>query len=395
MADSGSRFADCPSCGKRVALLLMNDHLDGGCLDSFSTARKKTKPNHPPQELPPPPPPPATHLRSLHDVLKPQRSAAFDSRAKYRPSPLAEWRIVNDDELPHCAPLTLVRDVLPSMEATALLRRLQADSSQWNRGSWMIFNQKRALPRTSCWYELADGDVGSEEEEEDGERSYVNVRATCAVPDELRAAAAAVEAIVRRLRPSLAWHATGALANRYADGEESVAAHSDQLGMLGPRPVIVGLSLGASRRFDLSETVASGSNAGSGGAALQLMLPHNSCLIMWDDAQERWTHAVPRCAESAIGRHPISGLERISLTFRMCRSMPKLPDCNCGEPAALRCFGGVYMLICDPSRTRAKAGGAEKHCGFRQRCEWAEREAARLRSLSCAERAEAMAEAGK
>ena len=52
------------------------------------------------------------------------------------------------------------------------------------------------------------------------------------------------------------------------------------------------------------------------GAKASLVLPHNSALVMWDDAQEGWLHSVPRCANSSIGRHPLTGLERISLTFR-------------------------------------------------------------------------------
>ena len=117
---------------------------------------------------------------------------------------------------------------------------------------------------------------------------------------------------------------------------------------------------------------------------MRLVLPHNSCLVMWSDAQERWTHAVPRCAESAIGRHPLSGLERISLTFRMKRAdMPPLPRCHCGLPAALKAQGGTYYVFCDPSR-KAAARGEERRratCGFRERFAWAEREAARLRGL--------------
>ena len=183
-----------------------------------------------------------------------------------------------------------------------------------------------------------------------------------------------------------------------------MGAHSDFINQLGPRPIIVGLSLGAARRFDFHETAPEGTTA---GAAVRVVLPHNSALIMWDDAQECWTHSVPRCADSSIGRHPISGLERISLTFRMKRNdLPSLPNCFCGVPAALKGRGRgdavQYWLFCDPSRAlalprptdavgrddgRSEIAGEHdpvrtgKQCGFRQRFEWAEREAARLRAL--------------
>ena len=163
-------------------------------------------------------------------------------------------------------------------------------------------------------------------------------------------------------------------------GDETVGAHSDFINHLGPRPIIVGLSLGAARRFDLAEAAAD-------GAAVRLVLPHNSAVVMWKDAQEGWLHSVPRCADAAIGRHPLAGLERLSLTFRMKRAdMPPLPTCHCGVPAALKfAKDGHYWLFCDPSRAAAgeatRAEGTGGQCGFRRRFAWAESEAARLRAL--------------
>ena len=52
---------------------------------------------------------------------------------------------------------------------------------------------------------------------------------------------------------SLQWEPTFALGNRYADGADTVGAHADHIHELGPRPCIVGLSLGAGRRFELRE----------------------------------------------------------------------------------------------------------------------------------------------
>merc|ERR1712087_107956 len=99
--------------------------------------------------------------------------------------------------------------------------------------------------------------------------------------------------------------------------------------MLGPRPIIVALSLGAARRFDLHEVVPANETDRRAGAMVQIVLPHNSALIMWDGCQESWTHSVPRCSDAAVGRHPISGLVRYSLTFRMKRTdLPKLPHCD-------------------------------------------------------------------
>ena len=159
-----------------------------------------------------------------------------------------------------------------------------------------------------------------------------------------------------------------------------------------------------------------GSGGGGGSAGVRVFLPHNSAVVMWDDAQEGWSHSVPRCADSSIHRHPVAGLTRISLTFRMKRTdLPPLPNCRCGVPAALKARGcgaaAQYWLFCDPSRAdarehagqaatpsveaqgedsmrdhernheRAEASAPQRQCGFRQRCLWAEQEATRLRAL--------------
>merc|ERR1719460_1011479 len=102
------------------------------------------------------------------------------------------------------------------------------------------------------------------------------------------------------------------------------------------------------------------------------MLPHNSALIMWDDAQESWHHAVPRCADASIARHRGS-LVRFSLTFRMARPLPPLGTCYCGQPAALKAKHGKYFLFCKPY-------GKDTTCNFWQPCQWAEETAARMRA---------------
>ena len=63
----------------------------------------------------------------------------------------------------------------------------------------------------------------------------------------------------------------------YRDGEDSVAAHSDVLTNLGPRPTIVSLSLGATRLFRLQRI--------DSDEVHDIWLPHNSVLIMWPPTQ--------------------------------------------------------------------------------------------------------------
>ena len=122
--------------------------------------------------------------------------------------------------------------------------------------------------------------------------------------------------------------------------------HSDFLNPLAPRPIIVGLSLGATRPFRLQRKEGAGSEALGGGSAaatttVDVPMPHNSMVVMLDDCQEMWKHGVPKLANSSILNHEEVGSVRISLTFRMNR--PEMagrhPNCKCGKEAKLKvCF---------------------------------------------------------
>ena len=57
--------------------------------------------------------------------------------------------------------------------------------------------------------------------------------------------------------------------------------HSDFLNPLGPRPIIVGLSLGACRTFRLQQT----DEEGRVSKKVDIPMPHNSMIIMMDDCQ--------------------------------------------------------------------------------------------------------------
>ena len=435
-----SRFVACPICGKSVALALINDHMDSAqCIEVVESSSAAPAKRLPPQQLAPAPAPAKRPLsprtladaperksskaeiqlpnqRSVYEALKPQAASAFDEPIRYRPSSSESWRSVStDSELPALAPLSLHRNVLSAGAANELLRWLKEDADGWERGSWIVHGKQHAVPRTSAWFAL---DESNRDEGDGGSNVSVYGRhGMRSASASLTAAAAAVADLVRSLRPAAQWSPSGALANRYRDGSETVGAHSDFINHLGPRPIIVGLSLGAARRFDFAQqpSAVAGAGATAGAtAAVRIVLPHNSAIIMWDDAQEGWHHSVPRCADASVGTHPLVGLERFSLTFRMKRAdMPPLPRCFCGLPAALKARGAhEYWLFCDPSRAdgerdvRETAGGQapqdaaivsehasaaqpapggmrSKQCSFRQRFEWAEREAARLRGLGC------------
>lgn len=118
------------------------------------------------------------------------------------------------------------------------------------------------------------------------------------------------------------WRPSFALANKYVGGNECVGWHSDYLMTLGPRPVIAGLSLGARRDFCLRKQVGKNNqdlnddDSAKKGTSITVAIPmpHNSLVIMYGDAQESWSHAVPRCANSTVGRHGVSGSFRFKFT---------------------------------------------------------------------------------
>ena len=287
---SSSRFVPCPICSRQVALSLINDHIDSGQCGPVSEepsapfGRQCPVQKRPAQPVAPgalkaarltsvpsasaaAAPAKAAAQRSLLDALRPARAAAFHLSAQYRASSSSSWRDVQVDELRRLAPLTLETDVLPAADATALLSWLRDDAAHWERGSWIVHGTEgRTAPR--CWFALGGGDGGGGdggggdgdggdggggEGGGGGGDSNVSVYgrySTRAPSAQLEDAAAAVAALVRRLRPATAsaWAPSGALANRYADGSVQVGMHSDFINMLGPRPIIVGLSLGAARR---------------------------------------------------------------------------------------------------------------------------------------------------
>ena len=195
------------------------------------------------------------------------------------------------------------------------------------------------------------------------------------------------------------WRPNFAFANRYADGSENVSWHSDHLTTLGPRPIIVGLSLGACRRFEFrqqpsappspnaTKTSSHFSTDGDGmlgkesvppslsSLHVSIPMPHNSVIIMHGDSQETWQHAIPKCSSDSILQHAKSGLVRISLTFRMKRhDMPDLGLCYCGRPAGLKAKNGRYFLMCQPYGNPDK----QKTCPYWKPSNWANEEAARL-----------------
>ena len=104
-----------------------------------------------------------------------------------------------------------------------------------------------------------------------------------------------------RLRGELAVNFNSCLANLYRDGTDSMGYHNDNEPELGPRPVVASISLGDRRRFVLRHRTTR--------ERWSWDLGHGDLLVMRDESQSDYAHAVPKISR-AVG-------PRMNLTFRV------------------------------------------------------------------------------
>ena len=111
--------------------------------------------------------------------------------------------------------------------------------------------------------------------------------------------------IRQRLVDALGQPLNGALLNYYRDSQDSMGWHSDDERELGAEPLVVSLSLGGVRRFDLRRK-------GHTRIEHSLQLEHGSLLVMSGQTQHHWQHQVAKT------RKPCA--PRLNLTFRLIRT---------------------------------------------------------------------------
>ena len=290
-------------------------------------------------------------------------------------------RSVADVEVPSVAPAHIVRRVLPPALADALLRKLLADGD-WHRGTWTVGGKTSVNARRTRSFrirmtgggefEALGGGADAQAREENGSS---RARGYAACPELLEAArfvtAAAREVAPRSWKDN--WEPTVAFGNRYDGGQEHVGYHSDFLMTMGPRPIIAGLSLGATREFRLRREATDYAPS----RVVCMPAEHNSLIVISRDCQEEWKHSVAKT--SSVQFHAIAGETRFSLAFRRNRpefSQSATRNCNCGKPAALKCAKGRYYYTC------CMAGGdASQKCSYYARSAVAQQEADRLRAI--------------
>ncbi|KAG0365096.1 hypothetical protein BGZ54_006861 [Gamsiella multidivaricata] len=233
------------------------------------------------------------------------------------------------------------------------------DSETWNRNRWWLFERMVESPHKTSYFAEQENDM-----EEVSEWTYNGMKQDPPrrfLP-EMDEAKAVVRRIVNELRKTRtihpyevqgSWDCNVAAANHYAHSKESVGWHADKLTYLGPRPTIGSLTLGATRFFRIRKVVPDAKRPDTAGQLISIALPHNSLCIMWPPMQEEWKHDVP--PQATVTPHPISGMARINITFRLRRegfTPEDTPVCKCGVAMVLRCVFknkanyGRYFYMC-------------------------------------------------
>ncbi|KAJ3158926.1 hypothetical protein HDU86_002095 [Geranomyces michiganensis] len=318
-------------------------------------------------------------LRNAFDVLGKKDSEDDDDFGASGGPPI--W--LKPDNISSAVPCELFTNILPPDLADALLRVLLVEAASWRRREFVLFDREVQSPHSTSFYAdrtpngvpAADYWYGGKREREvrtmppemRAARDLIALR----VNERMRARDAALPSGKRHFAELRGeWRPNICVANSYRDHEEGVGPHIDKLTYLGPRPTIGSLTLGAARPFRLRRIARPG--GGAPGQTFNVVLPHNSLLIMFPPCQEEYRHSVPKCQSSSLSPHPISHATRLNLTFRVSREeyQRSVPLCKCGNPAELRPVVkqektfGRYFYMCGTGGSEARGIPAGTNCGM-------------------------------
>jgi alkylated DNA repair dioxygenase AlkB len=152
----------------------------------------------------------------------------------------------------------------------------------------IMFGRKLPVPRLSAWF----GDA-------DAAYSYSGIEMVIHPWTELLAEMR--DAMQSLAAPFGSARFNSVLVNLYRDGNDGVAWHADDEPELGREPLIVSVSLGASRAFQLRRR-------DDASVRCDLDLHHGDVVVMHGLTQALWLHQVPKTAK-VVG-------PRVNLTFR-------------------------------------------------------------------------------
>ncbi len=178
--------------------------------------------------------------------------------------------------------LTYQEGFLPAAEANEALRRLWTELS-WSQRPIRLFGRRVKQPRLIAWHG-----------EPEATYRYSGITLEPAPWHDI------LLRLRDQLQQKLHCRFNSVLANAYRDGCDSMGWHADDESELGPQPTVASISLGAARRFLLKHRQS--------GQLSKIELRHGSLLVMNNDCQRRYRHAVPK-TRLRVGL-------RINLTYR-------------------------------------------------------------------------------
>ncbi len=174
----------------------------------------------------------------------------------------------------------------PQADADRLFREL-LETIAWRQDSLKLYGKPIPFPRLTAWY----GDAGTE-------YKYSGIVNT-PLPW-----TPALHEVKHAVEEQSGASFNSVLLNRYRNGQDSVAWHSDDEKEFGENPVIASVSFGDTRVFQFRHKTRK-------ELKLSIELTHGSLLLMRGATQHHWLHQIPK-TKQAVG-------ERINLTFRLVR----------------------------------------------------------------------------
>lgn len=148
----------------------------------------------------------------------------------------------------------------------------------WKQTTQKLWDKEYLTPRLTCWYGDTDRIAG-----------------TLPWTPELQTIRGMVE-------PLAGISFNSVLLNYYRNGNDSVTWHSDKESIMGSQPIIVSVSLGQVRSFDIRNKVNHKEH-------YSVRLEHGSFLLMKSGLQEYWEHRIAKSNKLMKAR--------VNLTFRL------------------------------------------------------------------------------
>lgn len=181
---------------------------------------------------------------------------------------------------------------LGTEEAEEMFKRIDMIAG-WERKEGISRGKKYRMPRLMAWY---------------GEIPYTFAGTTIASkarnfkewPEEL-------VILHEMIQIETGINFNSVLLNKYEDGNDGVAFHSDNELIWGTNPIIASISLGSTRRFEIKRKVVDYEQSGKEDE-ISILLNSGDMIVMDGTTQEEFVHRIPKTTQK-VG-------PRINLTFR-------------------------------------------------------------------------------